>query len=172
MWYLLDERNILRAGSQTWDRAALDAGCPGAMSQAVLNLPLLHFVSGLETRSYLAGLFFQARQQGRVLSLPYRCDAPGLRRECVMDIGPGEEGTLRVMHSLLATHAVETIPPTPTGDAICSQCRQVHVDGQWRDTDMPDGGLSPATIYVTCPDCRRRALRIIGDTTIDMWRSA
>ncbi|WP_425073691.1 hypothetical protein [Sagittula sp. S175] len=161
MWYLVDDRNILRAVSERWDNAARACGAPGLISRAVLNLSVMDFIAGLDTQSFMNSSFYTARVEGRLLSWPYRCDSPTEWRCFVMDIAPVGNGALRVTHSQMVRKPHLPVPEAAPDAVVCSQCLDVEQGGGWHPHRIPRGGYARGQRYSVCPACRQRALRVL-----------
>lgn len=163
MWFSLDASNRIIALSPNWeDRAQQIAGAPVRL-QAIVGRSLWDFVSGSETRSYLNALFFWSRQSGRGLALPYRCDAPGLRRDCQMLLAPQGEGGVEVRHELLSETRIDGHFQLSPGSAArqCSQCLRWESPEGWYDRTLSVPVRDLFIRYVICPDCRQRATRAL-----------
>ncbi len=163
MWYYIESSNKIVDLSPDWDQLAVGEGAPGPPRSEIIGCSLWDFVSGHETRSYLNALFFWCRQSNRAISLPYRCDGPGLLRECRMNITPRGEG-LTVHHQLLLESRpvvrglLEPLGPTTR----CSQCLRWEQPDGWKDIVTAQGADELFLTYVVCPDCRAAANRALG----------
>ena len=164
MWFFLDPSNKIIDVSPDWDSQAGTLGGALVARRGIVGRSLWDFVNGAETRSYLNAVFFWCRQSGRGLSLPNRCDAPNLRRECRMDIAPDSEGGLEVRHHLLAETPVagQKLSGTDAPGQQCSQCLRWEGPDGWRDLMIATPPQATFVTYVICPDCRRAANRALG----------
>ncbi|WP_323763714.1 hypothetical protein [Marinovum sp.] len=164
MWFSLDPSNKVVEVSPDWDDAARDRGGAAMLRQGVVGRSLWDFVNGSETRSYLNALFFWSRQTGRTLVLPYRCDAPGLRRDCQMMISAADAGGLEVRHELLGVAEVPGHHLLPPGSAArqCSQCLNWDSPDGWYDRTLSVPARDLFVHYVICPSCRQAANRAVG----------
>jgi DNA-binding CsgD family transcriptional regulator len=87
--YLTDSsRVIVAVGKRNWSRFATENGAPGlASAETVLGRNVLDFVEGDAVRSvYSRALAALARGGAPAVVFPFRCDAPGVRRDLRMAI--------------------------------------------------------------------------------------
>lgn len=164
MWFFLDPSNKIIDVSPDWDSLVLPSGGVAVQSHRVVGRSLWDFVNGGDTRSYLNALFFWCRQTGHALTMPYRCDAPNLRRECRMKITPHIEGGLEIRHDVLLireTEGFHALEPDGTAEQ-CSQCLSWHGPAGWYDQTMSVPARDMFVHYVICPQCRLAARRALG----------
>jgi hypothetical protein len=164
--YVIDPVDRIHAVDARWHATASANGAPELTPAAVIGRPLRDFIADRSTRHLSEVLLGRARALG-TLSFPFRCDAPGLRREMRIELSPEPGGYVRCRTTLLAAHAVPSLPlaTTATGDAylkMCSWCNRILLGGRWDD---PDTVVDRAQLFRThlpeishsiCPDCTRQ----------------
>ncbi len=166
--YSVDADDILVSISEGWAPFAEENGAPHLGPAAVVGQPIWSFIAGQETRHIYESLFRKARETGKAVEVPFRCDSPAARRHMRITIEPtGSEGlTLRSELLLeeprdrvdLLDIAAERSEELVT---LCSWCRRVKVtDGSWEETEVAIARLGlfqstplPRLTHGICPDC-------------------
>jgi hypothetical protein len=111
---------------------------------------------------------------GVVLTLPYRCDSPGIRRYLQLTITPQPDGQL-AFESVL--QAAEVRPPeslleAPTVEGapilMCGWCRRIWAS-EWVEVEeavirlgLLETDLPPPINHGLCPDCDRQVRAAAG----------
>ncbi|SIS89637.1 hypothetical protein [Phaeovulum vinaykumarii] len=170
--YLLDQENRIVATGGGWDDAALSSGGAGAVSEAVVGLPLRDFVSGSASWSVLNALLYQSRLSGKRIKLDYRCDTVDAARAFRMFLVPGTDGMVLSSHHLLWSRPAKlrrlyrTAAENEPAVERCSFCNSVRRGPFWTD-EVLNGGVHPATgqveavVYDVCPACREMARKAV-----------
>ena len=86
--YTVDEDDVLEWVSSHWLTFAAENAAVGLQPEIILGRSLWEFVSGAETRHLYEHLFNKAREIQAPVSVPFRCDAPALRRFMRLTIKP------------------------------------------------------------------------------------
>lgn len=165
--HTVDSSGTIIAVNDEWLSFARENDAPELGRGAVVGRPIWDFISDKETRHISRLILEKAQKSGRKLSIPYRCDSPGMRRFLEMEIAPLENGNIefRSRHlksekrdaNILLDRRAER-----TGEflAICSWCRRVRLGGEWVEVDEAVSKLalfsSPALPQLThgiCKDC-------------------
>ncbi len=165
--YRLDTRDRIIEVSGDWDRFAHDNGADELTSYLVIGVPLRKFISGDVTRMFIDTMHARARLSGQPMTIPYRCDSPGVKRFMEMSLTAiGNE--LVSEHRLLAEHAMHHVLDFRIADEgrpctwtkRCSMCNRLTAhDGRllepddFAETGRTDG-KAVNVIYHICPDCR------------------
>ena len=84
--YTIDGRDRIDSIEGDWDAFALDNGAPDLIRDQVLGNSIWQFIEGLEAAEIHRLLFTGVRSRGVEITLPFRCDAPRLRRDMEMVI--------------------------------------------------------------------------------------
>jgi hypothetical protein len=163
--YLIDAQDSIIAVDGAWDTFACENGGPQLVGTAV-GSSLLDCITGVELRTLWRDLLARARS-GVVLTLPYRCDSPEIRRDLLLTITPHADGQLAFES---VTQTAEARPPqslltAPTVDGApilaCGWCRRIWVC-EWVEVEeavirlgLLETDLPPIT-HGLCPDCDRR----------------
>jgi len=162
--YLIDAADRIEAVDGRWHAFAAANGAPGLTASAVLGRPLAAFIADRPTAHLSRALLAEARR-GRQLSFPFRCDAPGLRREMRMVLSPEPRGRVWCATTLVSARAVPNRPagagvPRPDRHVtMCSWCNRIRLDGRWRDLADAIGEarlfLTPAASEISHGLCDR-----------------
>ena len=131
--YRIDRENRLVDIGGDWDAFALENETPAVRRDAVLGRPLLDFITGAETRHLVEILLTRARAGSPLLRLPFRCDAPDLRRFMEMDIVSPDGVAVEYRCRVLRTEARKPVqvanaaPDAARTMRMCSWCKKVHL---------------------------------------------
>ncbi|CUH75798.1 hypothetical protein [Tropicibacter naphthalenivorans] len=125
-YYKLDSEDRIIAVGGVWDDFARRNGGADVTSDKVKGALIWNAMHGNALHGYLNALFFAVRTWQRPISLPVRCDAPGMPRFDQMTITPGPDGTLTVTHTPLEARQ-EGLQPSPCSDprrnsVCCAVC--------------------------------------------------
>lgn len=139
--YELDEFDTISSVGGAWDQFAIANEAPHLQQNALVGRPLLNSITGDESKSLYRRILERVRQ-GRRISVPFRCDAPGVRRFMELHMVPAEAGrvrceavTIRLEHrtpiALLSVAA-------PRGNQLvrmCAWCKRVAVGFKWVEVE-------------------------------------
>ncbi len=104
----------------------------------------------------------------RSVELPFRCEAPGVRRELDLRIASNASGRLLLFSAYLRVEQARQPQPlldpsAPRGDStilMCGWCDRFLVDGEWVEVEEAAARLElfrreemPAISHSVCPDC-------------------
>lgn len=167
--YRLDSRDRIIEVSGGWDRFACDNGAEELANESVIGMPLRSFISGDVTRMFIDTMHARARMSGRPMTVPYRCDSPGVKRFMEMSleaIGSDLVSTHRLLaeqvlpRALVFRIAADGRPHSWT--KRCSMCNRLSMpDGrlvepdEFAETESADG-QTVGVIYFVCPECKNR----------------
>lgn len=168
--YTLDDRDDIVTTGGAWESFAVANGAPTLAAPDFVGQSLWDHVSDAPTREIYRHAFRRVRDRGTALRLPFRCDAPEVRREMQLVISPGDgpgalailARTLRVVYRApiaLLRHDLER-----RGDVlrICGWCKAVWAPdlGRWLEleeaaaqVDLFGSGWAPPLSHGICPDC-------------------
>jgi hypothetical protein len=166
--FCIDADDRLVAVNHAWDAFARDNGAP----QLVAPLPgrpiWQSFASG-EVRELWRLLIDRVRHERVEARVPFRCDAPGMRRWFQMTIMPGRHGTVSFRSALVFEEprpTVSLIDLRAERDAagpsveVCSLCSRGHDGARWSDLEdlmrrrrLLEAPLVPPVAYGVCPAC-------------------
>lgn len=171
--YRLDREDVLRSVSGSWDDFARENDAPHLSGVAVVGRSIWDFIAGEEVR-HLSGLLFSAvREEERPVTVPFRCDAPGIRRWMTLTIEPvsasggGLDITVRSVGEESRTPArVLDVHARRTGATlrVCAWCKRARLgEDDWSEIEeaVERYGLFgsekvPTISHGICPECRER----------------
>jgi hypothetical protein len=169
--YELDGDNRIYQVGEGWDAFAAENDGAELISPGVEGRSLWDFVSGREVRIVLEQLFERVRTSDTPVSLPFRCDAPSLRRFLTMHIVPLDVGHLLVTNRLLKEEKREALSimdrRSPRGSEqlrMCSWCNRfavppwLFVEEAVRWLDLFSLPRIPRITHGICPICEAALL--------------
>lgn len=162
---------MLLSVSGDWDTFAVQGGSRELAGDSVLGRPLWDFIGGDEVRHLFRILLSRVRETGRPVTVPFRCDAPELRRWQTLTFRPVpdvERGIDVVVRNVAeeGRPAVPLLDPTVSRSeehlVVCAWCRRTRLDEEeWAEVEVAAERLGlfgatdlPAISHGICPDCR------------------
>jgi hypothetical protein len=176
--YRIDADDRLRWVSSEWIAFAEENGGIGLDSGQILGRSLFDFVAGLETPELYRHLFTKVRRAGKPLSIPFRCDAPGVRGRMRMAIGRMAHGCMEIATTVSREEPREFVPlldPEADRNAerirMCSWCARVLLDAdRWEEVEVTiellglfEGAALPRISHGACPSCRTTVMESTDD---------
>lgn len=166
--YAIDAQNRIVEVDEPWLEFARSNGADDLTRNGVLGQRLDHYVIGWHAGNLYSQLFAVLRASGARVTIPFRCDAPDMRRYMALDIEPRAAGRLQFTGHLLRGVARPRVPlldlALPRNEdwlSICAICRRISPDGcGWHEIEdgldqphaIPAAGL-PRLSHNVCPDC-------------------
>lgn len=130
--------------------------------------PLLSFISEPTTRHIYALLMARVVDEQVTIRVPFRCDAPAMRRWYEMEMSPRPAGGVRFTSRVVRTEPRETLlhfDRAPAGALVrmCSWCKTIDAGGgRWLKLELAVVQLGlfatadvPAVTHGICPPCVR-----------------
>jgi hypothetical protein len=177
--YRTDARGVISYLNPEWVEFARRNWRPDFQAEELLGTRLLAHISDVPTRHLYSMLMERVEASGREVVLGFRCDAPGLRRDIILQVRPASPEGLEWISSVVA---VEPRPPVPLLAparrgrrllTVCSWCKKVRVPdwleapelapGRWVEVEevMPRliEPVLPDLTHGACPPCYARVLR-------------
>ena len=168
--YELDDTDRIVEVDEPWLCFAADNDAADLTRERVVGVPVHDFIAGWTLSSHYARLYKSLRHRGAAVTVPFRCDAPDMRRHMELDLLPRNEGRIHCRGRLLRSEPRPRIPlldrrTRRNGEWLvtCSLCRQMKMpDNNWREVEEalaepyaePLSGL-PQLSHDLCPDCDR-----------------
>ncbi len=176
LYYTVDQNNILTGVGGYWDDFANDNNGNSLTDDSVVGTPLIGYIVGDETRSFVTLLLARARARGSLHYLLYRCDAPDEIRLMSMTLIASEGDMVLIAHRV--------IERTPAAGCLrfhaqaafrgigqierCSLCNSIRCKGRWQEAhEAAEKGFvslvhSNAVYYSVCDVCRIGALGLLA----------
>jgi len=166
--YHIDSQNRIIQVSPNWDAFALANDAPEVCAHKILNRPLMDFLSGFETKHLYDIMLSKVRSTQNSLTVPFRCDAPALRRFMELTMRPREGGGIEFQTVILREDdRVPTIlldrASRRGGEPVsmCAWCKKVQVESEWLEVedavarlDLFQGPVVPELTHGICGSCR------------------
>lgn len=165
--YAIDDQDHLIRLDEGYYRFAAENGWDGAGDS--LGRSLWDFVAGEDVRRLQRLLLRRVREEVHDVSLPFRCDGPGVRREMDVRIVADRAGRVVLFAARLRDEQPRE-PEQPLLDPLarrgeerlemCSWCDRFEVGGEWVEVEEAAARLElfrraelPALDYGVCPGC-------------------
>jgi len=182
--YRIDAFDRITFVNKAWLDFALANGAPELARQWVVGQSLWRYVSGHKVRPLYEALFERIRTHAtHLISVPFRCDSPELRRFMQLRLSPLGRGGIELAGRLLSSE------PRVPGEIFvrdrgrsrrtltaCSWCKRLELaGGRWEHAEqvVAELGLfgtdAPATVeHEICPLCVETFRRILRGEDPDM----
>lgn len=179
--YRLGLDGRITALGDAWAESALAHQAPELATGE--RLPLWDAISDPTSRLLWQSIVARVREESVTLEVPYRCDAPDVRRWFVMRVTPeGRGGGGVVFESFLVRDEprlpVRLLDPSgPRAAAepvvLCGWCARAVVGADWVEIETAVSRLGllagehpPPLSHGICPDCAERVEAIGGRTPV------
>ncbi len=169
--YRVDARATIVGVGGGWDGFAAANGAPALAADETVGKPLWHYVTGAETRYLYELLFDRVRALEVPIEVPFRCDAPALRRFMVLRVAPAADGALDLEAFARRVEKRSPVwlldPRAVRGDGtlpICSFCKRIESGPMgWLEAEDAIARLGlliaecpPMLSHVVCGECTHR----------------
>lgn len=167
--YRIDSRDRLTGFNAAWDEFAIGNDTPALTGSLIEGRPLWDFITSPEVQHLYEVLLKRVRAGRALSSLPFRCDAPTLRRHMLMDIHLLPVGDVEFCCQVTR---VEPRAPVPVDYGarpaegnrflrMCSWCNRVDdMHGHWSEIEdaiarlQLFGDVEPLPIsHTICAQC-------------------
>lgn len=167
--YLIDETDRIVNVSDNWllfaQENEADASCH---PEAIMNKPIWDYISGMETQYLFKVTLEKVRATDKPVVLPFRCDAPDMRRYLELRITPADQKCIEFTSYIVREEARERVElletDMPRSDEIlkmCSMCKKINLSGgDWVEVEIAVATLKlfeqlklPQISHGLCPEC-------------------
>jgi hypothetical protein len=171
--YVVNANDVIVQVNETWERFA-EANEGEEVGRGAVGTWLWQHLSGKEVKHLYRVLLERVRATGRPVSVPFRCDAPHIRRSMMMEVAPLENQAVRFSSWTVEEKERPPIEILAAGRdeaghqsvMMCAWCKRIEAgDGVWHDLeealargDLLQGQPLPRIIHAVCPDCRSMVL--------------
>lgn len=168
--YSVDRSGIITRVDPGWDAFALANAGDDAVAARVVGHHILDFVAGAPVKHVFATLMARVVRLGEPIEIPFRCDAPAIRRALEMRIEPEGAGgllfTTRSFDERDGPHVplLEARAPRNASQLLCmcSWCKRVEQAGEWLEIEeavrrlrLLEQAELPDVTHGLCPACER-----------------
>ncbi|MGD2121812.1 MAG: hypothetical protein PVJ76_08705 [Gemmatimonadota bacterium] len=183
--YVIDANDVIVHVNDSWKAFARENG-GGNLGGSVIGTWLWQHMAGVEVKHLFRVLLERVRERQKVVRIPFRCDAPDLRRHMMLEVTPlpgnsvrfvswteEEEGRPKIL--LLEPH--ETFEESPSV-RMCAWCKRVKASEGGEEHEWLSGSeetwweleealtelniLSryplPTITHGVCADCKARVM--------------
>lgn len=150
------------------------------MRDAVIGTWLWQHLAGLEVKHLYRSLLDRIRESGREVRIPFRCDAPGLVRDMVLEVTPLEGGFVRFSSWIDSERSRSNVRILEVGREedpdrfarMCAWCKNIDIGkDDWRELEegLAEAGLMnldpvPRITHAVCSTCQNLLLKEISDS--------
>lgn len=172
--YQIDQNDFLLVVNDRWNKFATDNGSPHLVGEKIVALSLWDFIHDAETRHLHEVLLKKVRtEKAAIRKLPFRCDAPTLRRYMEMDVIPLPGGAIEYRCRTLRTEQREPVSLVTADERgsgrfvrMCSWCKKIDIEkNTWRDIEDAVNVLGlfsetniPPISHTMCNACLERLM--------------
>lgn len=168
--YHVDGRGRITFVDEGWRAfAAANAAPQFADTASLYGVPLLSFIGDSTTRQVYAVLMDRVRAEQVAVRVPFRCDAPALRRWMELELTPRPAGGVAFTSRELRTEPRDVVlafdRPSAQGAELvrmCSWCKKVEAGAAWLPLELGVAQLGlfagpdvPGVTHGICPECTR-----------------
>jgi len=173
--FWLNAQDQIVSVGRDWERCANENGGHELTCSRIIGRPLLEFVSGKVTRTFVQSLLQLARDSVKPIELDYRCDSPLLRRYTRMRVVSDASGGVLFSHQTLRTEKrscpVRIALASQRGHHTpirCSMCNRVKLANAWLEPEHHLQSGAPDSpqlwvIYGICNACALQLRLLTGD---------
>lgn len=142
------------------------------LARSAVGTVLWEHVSGAGVTALYRQFFERVREDARTIHIPFRCDAPDLRRFMSLVMGPGSGAgevsfEARLVRSetreRVALWDVDALRDEESLLPVCAWCKRVRVEATWIDAERAvtrlrlfERALVPGVTHGVCDECARR----------------
>lgn len=165
--YRIDAADVVVSVDEGFRAFARGNGAPD-LPERVVGTALADWIEGPRVRHVYGALIDRARDAGVPLRVPFRCDAPGLRRAMSMEIRLLDGGAVEFRCEVEAAEArprIAALDPAASRSgrslAMCAWCKAIRIEG-WMDLERAIGRLGaidddpPRFTHGICDACLAR----------------
>lgn len=142
--YTIDRHDVITTYSKNFVQFAISNGWTlRSPEREIIGRNVFDFIEGYETKHIYKILFDLVRQGKRIGPIPFRCDAPGLRRFLELCLDPMPDSAIKITTKLLREE-----PRTPVKALMkdlersqklirmCSMCKKIEAgDKMWLEIE-------------------------------------
>lgn len=186
--YVIDANDVITNVNDSWESFADENGSEG-LGKRVVGSWLWQHLAGVEVKHLFRVLLERVRTTGKVVRVPFRCDAPDLRRHMILEVTPLPDDVVRFSswadeeESRETVHLLEADREwSPDGFLrMCAWCKridagpQVAADlmteaGKWEEVEDALTELQlfhadplPRISHGVCSDCKELVLKELDE---------
>ena len=176
--YVIDANDVITHVNPSW-KAFAEENDGGDLAHRVVGSWLWQHLAGMEVKNLFRVLLERVREAQESVRVPFRCDAPDLRRDMMLEVTPLSDGGLRFSSW---TVKASGRPPVLLLDAkrvsdpdrmlsMCAWCKRIRGGSEsWLELEeavselgLFRSGPLPKITHGVCRDCRHQVLQELGE---------
>lgn len=171
--YTINRDDVITEVNDVWKRFA-DENAGEGLGDRVLGTWLWQHLAGVEVKHLFKALVERVREGGGPVRVPFRCDAPELRRFMVLELTSLPDEAIRFSSWIEAEEAREPVALLEAHREsdpelmvkMCAWCKRIHAGpDRWRELEdaMAELGLFhlerlPRITHSVCRDCQDQVM--------------
>jgi hypothetical protein len=175
--YDLDQQLVITGLGPGWDEFAFENAATNLASPGPVGRPLMMFIADATTVHLYELLFERVARDKRSMTLPIRCDAPGLRRHLNLTISARPAGGYHVSTTLVRAELRQPVAlldadVTRRADQLlmCGWCKRANVEQRWMEVEhavallgLFERPVQPQVVHGICDSCQGFMLAMLAD---------
>ncbi len=157
----------------------IDGNAGEGLENRAVGSWLWQHLAGVEVKHLFRALIERVRVKEKVIRVPFRCDAPALRREMMLEATPLEGEGVRFVTWVVEEEGRETVPLLEAlrkDDPdylllMCAWCKRIGVgDDRWLEVEEAAAELHlfhmdplPRITHGVCRECRTTMMEELGE---------
>jgi hypothetical protein len=166
--YRITPDDVIEFVNDAWRQFAVENGTP-SLSREVIGTSLWKYISGQQVVHLSRELLTRVRESRSEVTIPFRCDSPGVRRFMRMKIVLLDSGKVEfrtwIEREEPYAKPIQLLDPTATNDPakllrMCAWCKKIDVEDAWVEIEeavsqlrLFDHPTVPAITHGICDDC-------------------
>ena len=172
--YTIDVNDVIVHVNDAW-RVFASENDGMDLGERVVGSWLWQHIAGLEVKNLYRILLERVRKEGKTVRVPFRCDAPDLRRDMMLEVKSLPGGAVHFSSWVLEESerpridlldAQRDIDPTESLQ-MCAWCKRIGTGEEgWQEledalaeVEIFSRTLFPKITHAVCPDCQAMVLK-------------
>jgi hypothetical protein len=172
--YTINRDDVITHVNDDWKAFAEENSGEG-LGDRVVGTWLWQHLAGVEVKHLFKALVERVREEGSTVKVPFRCDAPELRRFMVLELTSLPDGGIQFSSWIEREEDREPMSllvPDREADPdlmvkMCAWCKRIHAaPDRWRELEDALGELGlfhlerlPRITHGVCKECQARVMR-------------
>lgn len=176
--YSIDAENCVCSVSGSWGDFAVANGTADLSPETVVGSVLWKWIADSETEQVYRTLFDRIRATGRPFAVPFRCDAPTMRRFMRLRVSAEDDGVIHLESETVREEQRDSqklldpiLPRNGELLKMCGWCKKIPLpDDRWleiedavRELSLFESPSLPQISHAMCPACYASTMKALDD---------